>query len=595
MRVLICALAALGVITARSEVLFHDSFEVPGRLGWESTWGEAKRCSDIAQDGEWSIEETLEDRHGLSVWYIDFETHPGATYRASAWVFIPAQERAAAAALSLNRTNWNNLAVAATGETDRWVQLTVEYTNRSERAMRLQLFQSGQKPGLGGVVMYWDNVTVERELGQVKADEGMRLNPLVAKGLDVAPCGGLKVTVAPGVVDVDGGAVDVSVETVIELRPVRRIRVSDETLRLTDDVPAGYGKGTALRGCVSVGSTGLAGTLVSESLVLKRAPGPDGEPFVEGRDWRADKTWGRVGRIPGGTIGPEDVVYADYAYSLMRLDTIEVRSDGAVLLREGAEHKMCPVPPEPDMHARALCNVFLPYHCAEVEADHIYPIGPGFPAATQAEIGRKAALIPGSLRKLREGGEFTLLFWGDSVTCGGDASAPERAFPRSFTTWLRDKFPQSHIRYVNAGTGGWNSNSKLPLFQEEVLDREPDLVIIEFVNDMGLDRERLFANYDQAVSRIREIGGEVIILTPHFTRPDWMRASGMRTDETRAAVRYLKDFAAENKVGLADASRRWAHLWLEGLPYITLLYNGINHPDDRGHQLFVQELRTFFP
>jgi len=77
-------------------------------------------------------------------------------------------------------------------------------------------------------------------------------------------------------------------------------------------------------------------------------------------------------------------------------------------------------------------------------------------------------------------------------------------------------------------------------------------------------------------------------------RPDWMRAESMRTAEVRAAVGYLKEVAAELNVGLADASRRWAHLWVEGLPYITLLYNGINHPDDRGHQLFVEELKTFF-
>jgi hypothetical protein len=74
-----------------------------------------------------------------------------------------------------------------------------------------------------------------------------------------------------------------------------------------------------------------------------------------------------------------------------------------------------------------------------------------------------------------------------------------------------------------------------------------------------------------------------------------MGTKDLRTPETRPAVGLLKEFAQENHVGLADASRRWAHLWVEGLPYITLLYNGINHPDDRGHQLFVEELKLFFP
>ena len=68
----------------------------------------------------------------------------------------------------------------------------------------------------------------------------------------------------------------------------------------------------------------------------------------------------------------------------------------------------------------------------------------------------------------------------------------------------------------------------------------------------------------------------------------------MRTAETRPAVTYLREFAARAGVGVADTSRRWEHLWIEGLPYLTLLHNGINHPDDRGHALFVDDLKEFF-
>jgi hypothetical protein len=56
----------------------------------------------------------------------------------------------------------------------------------------------------------------------------------------------------------------------------------------------------------------------------------------------------------------------------------------------------------------------------------------------------------------------------------------------------------------------------------------------------------------------------------------------------------LRNIANEKKTGLADASRRWEHLTGEGLPYTTLLYNNINHPDDRGHLIFAEELMKFF-
>jgi lysophospholipase L1-like esterase len=594
MRTLFVAVALLLVaVVAQAEVMFTDSFETLSELGWQTTWGKAERTQEMAQDGKWAVKETVEDKYGLSVWYIEFPATPGATYRASAWVYVPEGQALDKAALALSQTDWQQVAQAVSTEPGKWVQLKVEYRNLNLPRLRLQLFQSSQRAGHGGCVMYWDNVTLEREMGELTVQDGIRINPYVRKGLDVTPAGGMKIRVAPGTIDVDGVAVTVAAETVLELAPARTVSVRDEALTLSEDAPKGWGKGTSLRGCVSRGTT-LAGCLVPDSLVIKAAAGPEGRRLVEGTDWRADKLWGKVGRMPEGPVSATTTVYADYDYSLLRVDTLEVRSDGKVVLRTGAEHKSIPEPPAVDAGARALCNIYLPYHCTELTAAELYPVGIPFPEPGQEELQARAATVAKAREKLEAGGDFNLVFWGDSVTCGGDSSVPEKMFTRAFTTWLRDRYPQTRINSINSGTGGWNSQSKLPLFQQEVLDKKPDLVIIEFVNDMGMGRDQIFRNYTEAVSKIRAQGGDVIILTPHFTRPDMMGTTDLRTGETRAAVGFLKEFAAENNVGLADASRRWAHLWQEGLPYMTLLNNGINHPDDRGHWLFVQELQEFF-
>jgi len=435
---------------------------------------------------------------------------------------------------------------------------------------------------------------LERELAPVDPEAGMRINPLVKEGLDVVPAGGMRLQLLPGVIRVGRAEVAVAAEVFFEVSPPRLIEVRDQPLVLTDQVPRGYGQGTALPECMGRGTT-VANCLVADSLALKVAPGPGAERYQEGVDWRADKAWGRVGRLPEGRIGATTTVFADYDVSLMRLDTLAVRSDGTVVLLRGSEHKMVPEPPLPEMYSTALCNLFIPYHCTQLTPELIYPIGPRFAEPGVVTLKAKAAQIPRTREKLAHGEDLTIVYWGDSVTCGGDASSEDKAFPLAFTNWLRCRYPASHIRHVNAGTGGWNSVSKLPLFEEQVMAHDPDLVIIEFVNDMGLSRELVFQNYSTAVNRIRERGGEVIILTPHFVRPDWMGPeAAMRTPETRAAVTYLREFAKEAGVGLADTSRRWEHLWIEGLPYLTLLMNAINHPDDRGHALFVEDLRQFF-
>jgi lysophospholipase L1-like esterase len=196
--------------------------------------------------------------------------------------------------------------------------------------------------------------------------------------------------------------------------------------------------------------------------------------------------------------------------------------------------------------------------------------------------------------KLEQGQDVTIVALGDSVTAGGDASRPELRFGEAFVQALRYKYPNARIKFINAGRGGWNSSRSLPLFEDDVLKYKPDLVTMEYVNDMGLPDPALRKNWFEAIDRVRAIGGEAIIVTPHFVLPMWMKFSDNATPETRPNVEGLRRIAAEKQVAIADASKRWEHFALEGVPYLVHLRNGINHPDDFGHALFTEELMRLF-
>jgi hypothetical protein len=100
--------------------------------------------------------------------------------------------------------------------------------------------------------------------------------------------------------------------------------------------------------------------------------------------------------------------------------------------------------------------------------------------------------------------------------------------------------------------------------------------------------------YGDLLGRVRGVGAELILITPHFTMLKMMNFANEQGVEARPYVLALRTFAAKNGLALADASARWEHLWKEGLPYTTLLHNTINHPDDRGHRLFAEELWACF-
>jgi len=416
------------------------------------------------------------------------------------------------------------------------------------------------------------------------------VNPAVIQGLDIVVEDD-RVTIMPGICRVDGRRVRVKEVAVFSLPPAGDIRVEDEISTLTAEKPEGWARGTRLKGCISAGTT-LPGCLVGDSVVVKLS---DGTVLQEGEDYLVDHVWGMLGRIEGGRIGPDTQVKVSYRYGLMRLDAIQVASDGRVSLVQGKPEKTCPHPPAVGDRSITLAHLFMPYHTASLEAWQVFVAGRPYPEPNKAEMKRRSKLVPKTLRKLRKGERVVIVTWGDSVTAGGDASAPDKAFPNLFVTRLRERFPKADIAHVNAAIGGTNTAQRLPDLQKEVLSFHPDLVTIEFVNDMGFPADLLRKNYYSAIDQIRAAGGEAILITPHFTMPQWMGLPYPRGKETRAAVPVLREIASEKNIALADTSRRWEHLETEGLPYTTLLYNGINHPDDRGHELFVKDLLTFFP
>lgn len=419
-------------------------------------------------------------------------------------------------------------------------------------------------------------------------------NPHVLSGLAIT-CQGFQIKIAPGQCMIEGNTVTVRGETTLTVDPPTIVTVQDEPMKLKAEKPHGWAHGTRLKGVQPRPNfTPLPGCLVPNSLVVKSSPGQGGTVFKENEDYLVDHLWGQVGRIPTGRIGEKDTVYVDYKYSLMRLDTIFVSSEGIVTLAKGAEAKTCPHPPERPVNCLALANIFMPYHATSVTPDQIYPIGKPLPPPTPEELRRKAQQVNRTRAKLEAGSPVTIVAWGDSVTAGGDASSPHKRYVDLFGSMLQRKYPNAKITMVNAGIGGSNTNQRLPKIQQEVLAHKPDLVVIEYVNDMWMPLENLRKNYFTAIDQIHAAGAEVIILTPHFTMLTMMGNKTLRDPDRRRNCEGLRQIALERNVGLADAARRWEHLWVEGLPYITLLYNGINHPDDRGHRLFAEELMRFF-
>jgi hypothetical protein len=260
-------------------------------------------------------------------------------------------------------------------------------------------------------------------------------------------------------------------------------------------------------------------------------------------------------------------------------------------------------------------NIWLPGRSAleGLQDANLFPILESGTAEAAVRPPAAAALdgVQNTLAKLRRGEPVSLVAWGDSVTDGSYLPSPDDRWQIQFVTELRRRFPSSEITLVSEGWGGRSTRSYMeePQGSERhfptcVLRTKPDLVISEFVNDMGYLTAEVEERYSAIHSAFRAAGAEWAILTPHYTLPAWMPdgvdcENGQAIEEDpRECVRAIKAFAARRHsqgVTIADASRLWGRFWRRGIPYTSLLMNSINHPNRMGLRTFVDALLPLFP
>ena len=389
----------------------------------------------------------------------------------------------------------------------------------------------------------------------------------------------------------------------LEIEPPPVVAIENEehgSPPVFDPKAGGWRKGARLGALIAEECT-ATGLLEPESFRVKPSPNSP-TPFVLGKDYDMDPFWGTFGRIDGGAIPADQPVFVDYVYSPCRLDSVVRDGAGAIRLVQGTPGVAVILPPVVKEGETVLLNVWVPGRTEQLTDENLYPIDFDLAPLDVEPVAEK--LLPKTLGKLRAGEEVTIIAWGDSVTNGGGVgSRTEEWYQNVFGKRLQERFPEATVTMRTAAWGGRSSRAYLEApaggekdFVRDVLDPKPDLVTIEFVNDAYLNEEATQAHYAGILEKLEGVGAEVILITPHFVRPDWMGVNTMKLDEDpRPYVRGLRRFAAEHNLAVADASARWRRLWRQGIPYITLEANWINHPDARGHEIFAEALLALFP
>ena len=113
-----------------------------------------------------------------------------------------------------------------------------------------------------------------------------------------------------------------------------------------------------------------------------------------------------------------------------------------------------------------------------------------------AALGARALVASGDTARLqqvmaraRRGDTVTVAVIGGSITAGAKASRPENRYGDRVAAWWRAAFPTAHVGFVNAGIGATGSNFGALRARRDLLDRRPDVVVVEYAVNDGNTRE----------------------------------------------------------------------------------------------------------
>ena len=99
-----------------------------------------------------------------------------------------------------------------------------------------------------------------------------------------------------------------------------------------------------------------------------------------------------------------------------------------------------------------------------------------------------ASSVSSVIRRAQRGENLKAVFFGGSLTWGANASDPNVTSWRALTMdMLCDKYPKAHWRFKDSAIGGTGSSLGVFRMERDVFRHDPDLVLLDFTLNDGLE------------------------------------------------------------------------------------------------------------
>lgn len=203
-------------------------------------------------------------------------------------------------------------------------------------------------------------------------------------------------------------------------------------------------------------------------------------------------------------------------------------------------------------------------------------------------------------------GPINIVVFGDSVTHGA-LGKDEYNYETVYWNRLRNKILdiRNHIpvNVINAGIGGTTASLSVKRIDSQVLNHNPDLIIICFgLNDVNEELETYLSALHIIFDKCKASGADVIFMTPNMmntyvaedTDPELLEYAVITAEYQNSGKMDLYmasaiKLAEEMNVTVCDCYAEWKKL-SEKEDVTKLLVNRVNHPTKEMHELFANRL-----
>ena len=219
----------------------------------------------------------------------------------------------------------------------------------------------------------------------------------------------------------------------------------------------------------------------------------------------------------------------------------------------------------------------------------------GMEAVTDQEIADNSVYSKGNLsrlinvfKKANRGESVTISYLGGSITNGSSADPKEtNCFAYQTTQWWKKTFPDTKINYVNAGIGATDSYLGVHRVAQDVLFKNPDLVVVEFsVNDYHSHNQESYESLLRRILKYKTKPAVVALCLTQFSQEgqciDYSQYHKIIADHYNVSVISYGDVVGPR---LENGTLQWNQLGPS---------DDFTHPNNAGHKIISRCLNCFY-